>query len=98
MSDVDAVMMMELEKKITNRIREQVHLCVHGFVKGQPLTYTTDGYVDTMNIHTALTYDMSFSVKERILNDPSFINAIRDKLLNDYTFIHRLKQALKDLP
>ena len=88
MSDVDAVMLLELENKITNRIREEFVKCVHGIEDVTHLgKYTKDGLIDVNNVHMALVDDMSESV----------LALVRAKLFTNKSVIAELKMRLKNL-
>ena len=84
MSDVDTAMMLDLEKKITNRIREQIDMCVHGFSGPANLILNPDGYIDTRVIHDRLVSDIIQIATHKLLNDHTFLRTLKYKLENIY--------------
>lgn len=65
----NVAMMLELEEKITRRIREQIYLVIHGH-EAQPGAVT--GYLDASNMRSALI--------SSLVNNPAFITEITKKI------------------
>jgi len=90
MSDVDVVMALDLERKITNRIREEFVRCVHGLEKleaGGIGPFTEDGFISVDEIHRNLVDDLSNSVLARV----------RAELFTNPSVLTELKLRMKDL-
>lgn len=90
MSDVDVVMALDLERKITNRIREEFVRCVHGLEKieaGGIGPLTEDGLISVEDIHHNLVDDLSHSVLARV----------RAELFTNPSVLTELKLRMKDL-
>ena len=75
----DAAMLLELNEKITHRIREQVAICVQG--------YESDLTLDPLDA-TAMRLKVSQEIAFALLNNPSFITnitkAVIQKLSSTY--------------
>lgn len=90
MSDVDIVMALDLERKITNRIREEFVRCAHGLEKLEASElgpFTEDGLISVNDVHRNLVDDLSHSVLARV----------RAELFTNPSVLTELKLRMKDL-
>lgn len=66
----DAAMLLELEEKITRRIREQIYMMIWG-MEGSP------GNVSVASLTAA---DLRGSLRNMLVNDPGFVTELTKKI------------------
>lgn len=73
----DAVLLLELEEKITRRIREQIRKMLDGlYDSGTPAMVYGDNALDPGHMHNHLLTQ----VKINVLNDPQFITELTKRI------------------